>query len=159
MVAPGGFLKPGMVSQQYEAAIAFDTSASMEMEQLQYARNAAINILRQTGVSQLWVAQCDAKIQAPFSRTRLQDLVNFTALGRGGTDFRPIFKDLERLKPSPDLLVVLTDGDGEAPDHPPKGCVVIWLIVPSRWRSIPAQWGHIVVASNDPSTLEEYKCP
>lgn len=144
-----GLLRPGLVEQQYEAALAIDTSGSMGEEQLNYAKNLVLNIMSQTGVDTIWLAQCDAKIQVPFTRIRIRDVPDMKMKGRGGTNFRPIFEALRKLRPKPDLIVVATDGDGPAPEKPPYGIDTIWVIVPSTWRRRPATWGHIVVCSND----------
>lgn len=153
----GGLLRPGMVEQLYEAALAIDTSGSMGTDQLEYAKNAACNILEQTGIDHLWLALCDAAITREFKRTRLREIDSLLMRGRGGTNFNPIFEALKSLRPKPDMLILITDGDGPAPKVPPRGVEVIWLIVPSAWRRRPTRWGHYIIASNDHEVVDEFE--
>ena len=152
----GGLLRPGLVEQQYEAALAIDTSGSMGQEQLNFAKNVVLNIMSQTGLDSLWLSQCDCRVHRPFTRTRIKDIPEMKMLGRGGTSFIPIFEALSKLKPRPDMIVIVTDGDGPAPEVPPRGVDTIWVIVPSQWRRRPAMWGHLVVCSNDHSINDSF---
>lgn len=152
----GGLLRPGLIEQQYEAALAIDTSGSMGEEQLNYAKNVLLNIMAQTGLDTIWLTQCDTRVQMPFTRTRIRDIPNMKMKGRGGTDFCPIFQALRKLKPRPDMIVVVTDGDGPAPDKAPYGMTTIWVIVPSSYRRRPATWGHLIVCSNDHSVNDAF---
>jgi predicted metal-dependent peptidase len=52
--------------------------------------------------------------------------------GGGGTDFRPVFDELSKVRPRPDVLIFITDGGGWAPELPPPGIKVIWLLVGSH---------------------------
>lgn len=47
------------------------------------------------------------------------------ALGRGGTDFRPVFDELAEMGEEPEALIYLTDGYGRFPKEPPP-YQVIW---------------------------------
>jgi predicted metal-dependent peptidase len=152
-----GLLRPGMIEQQLEAAIYIDTSLSMANAALQYAKNTICNIMGQLGISTVWLGQCDAKVQE-VRRVRLRDVPTIPIKGRGGTNFNPIFegeKSVKTLRPRPDMVVIITDGDGPAPDKPPPGICVIWLIVPTGYHR-PATWGHLIVASNDHALADPY---
>lgn len=148
------FLRPGMVEQQYEAAIYIDTSASMGAEELQYAKNVVCNIMEQTSVDTVWLGQCDTLVHE-VKRVRIREVPGAIMHGRGGTDFRPIFTSVKNLRPRPDMVVVITDGDGPAPKAAPRGLCVIWVIVPTGNRR-PASWGHLIVASNDHALADPY---
>jgi predicted metal-dependent peptidase len=148
------FIRPGMVEQQYEAAIYIDTSGSMGEEELQYAKNVVCNIMEQTGVDTVWLGQCDSKMHGA-KRVRIREVPTMTMKGRGGTSFIPIFEHVRELKPKPDMVVVITDGDGPAPKVAPRGLCVIWVIVPCGYRR-PAPWGHLIVASNDHALADPY---
>lgn len=152
-----GLLRPGLVEQQYEASLAIDTSGSMGPEQLNYAKNAVVNIMSQTGLDTVWLMQCDARVQMPFTRIRLRDIPDMKMRGRGGTNFIPIFGALKRLRPKPDLIILLTDGDGPAPEKAPYGTAVIWVIVPSHWRRKPTEWGHYIICTNEHSVMDEFE--
>jgi predicted metal-dependent peptidase len=153
----GGLLRPGMVEQQMEGAIYIDTSGSMGAEELKYAKNVVCNIMEQTGVDRVWLGQCDAKVHE-MRRVKVRDVPALPMKGRGGTNFVPIFSgphSVYTLKPRPDMVIILTDGDGPAPTTAPRGITVIWVIVPTGYRK-PADWGHLVVASNDHELADPY---
>ena len=117
--------------------VAIDTSGSMTRSLLSDV-GAEITALAATGV-RFAVVHCDTEIRAaswwstgPLTR----------ALGRGGTDLRPPFAPdvLRRFKP--DGVVYFTDGDGPAPDAPPAGVDVVWVLMGRAVR--PATWGRVV---------------
>ena len=56
--------------------------------------------------------------------------------GGGGTNFCPVFEELEAMGRTqrPHLIIFLTDGDGPAPDRAPNGMHVIWVIVGQHGR-------------------------
>ncbi len=68
--------------------------------------------------------------------------------GGGGTDFRPIFQDVKQARPRPDVLVVMTDGCGPAPEVDPKTAHTIWLLVGDYVRH-PAAWGDYIEIKED----------
>jgi len=49
-----------------------------------------------------------------------------------------------QLKPRPSLLIILTDGDGPAPEAPPKGVSVLWVLIGNTFKK-PVEWGESVV--------------
>jgi predicted metal-dependent peptidase len=80
--------------------------------------------------SQLSVIQCDAKIQnieEYESEDYAPTLKKVFALGRGGTDFRPVFDWIkEQHFVSIPILIYATDGYGDFPEIPPN-FPVIWI--------------------------------
>jgi len=151
-----GILRPGMIDQQWVPCLIRDTSGSMGTKQLHEANNEAIALMEQTGVEQVWWADADTQ-QYGFKLVRLKDIPRLDPVGRGGTSFIEPLARAAKLKPRPDVIIYLTDGDGSAPDKPPKGIPVIWCIVPSRWRSKPADWGHIVICTEEQSVVDEFE--
>lgn len=110
-----------------------DTSASLTPDLLE---QIAGELKRMAVDHSVTLVQCDAKIQwiGP-----LQKMTAFR--GRGGTDLRPPFKaDLLR-KHRPDLIVYFTDGNGQAPKHPPK-VPVVWCLT-HKGRA-PVKWGRVI---------------
>jgi predicted metal-dependent peptidase len=116
-----------------------DTSASMSVSTLEVV---AAELAMMAKTHTVTVVECDAAIHAvyPF-RDRLS-----CVHGRGGTDFRPVFAQslLKHIKP--DCIVVLTDGEGPAPDHTPA-IPVVWCLTPDG--TPPAPWGRVVRLPND----------
>jgi predicted metal-dependent peptidase len=130
--------------------VAIDTSGSMEVETLD---EIAAELRVMSSSYDVAVVEFDAAIQR---RYRLgPSLMNcpsddpLSAMqGRGGTDFCPVFEP-ETLAWAADggelsAVIVFTDGDGPAPDSPPREPVIWILTGPDAER--PAPWGSVVMA-------------
>ncbi len=118
---------------------AVDTSASMASAELaQVAAELGALTRRDTRVI---LVQCDTEIReeravrAGFELTEVK--------GRGGTDLRPPFGRDLLARHQPDLLVYFTDGYGPAPDKPPPGVEVLWVLT-GKEPATPAPWGRVV---------------
>ena len=147
-----GFPRPGMIENLPEVAIIRDTSGSMGQKQLMDATREAYFIMRAIGIDEVWFVDADTQLAMPWKRVGGRFFKGLTeAKGRGGTDFRGPIESALRLKPKPDLLVYLTDGDGTTTDMPPPNLGVVWGIVPSHYNQAPAPWGHCVIISDDPN--------
>ena len=85
---------------------------------------------------------CDADVHQVYvsGREGAKTLRGFKFRGGGGTDFRPAIAEAAKWKP--DLLIYLTDLEGEAGDEP--AFPVLWA-VPEGKASAP--WGKIVELS------------
>jgi predicted metal-dependent peptidase len=62
--------------------------------------------------------------------------------GGGGTDFRPVFRWLEKEGRSHGVLVYVTDGWGAYPDEPPRNVDVVWVMTGPGCKTPP--WGKVV---------------
>lgn len=150
-----GVIRPGLVDQLCEVAIARDTSASMGAKQLNAANNEAIAIMKQLGIDEVWFIDADTQVHT-CKRMRLKDIPNAKPVGRGGTDFRKTFDKLKTLRPKPDVVIYLTDGDGTAPTKKPAGFETVWCIVPTPYGAKPAEWGTTVICDNDQKLRKRY---
>lgn len=106
---------------------AIDTSGSMGSGELSEAASQIDGVIKALDAEMIFCS-FDAKVQAiaPIRNIeRLEELLK----GRGGTDFRPLFKLIEDMPKKPDILIVCTDGMGPAPIEPPLGLIVIWVLV------------------------------
>jgi predicted metal-dependent peptidase len=107
---------------------AVDTSGSMADEQL--ARLfSEVRAYRETFPCQLTVIQADAAIQSVTTYDEMDGIEippNVTVVGRGGTDFRPVFRWIEENAPGANLIYA-TDGFGTFPQVS-SGGAVIWLL-------------------------------
>jgi hypothetical protein len=83
------------------------------------------------------VVQCDCAVH---SVERFSGCIE-RCVGRGGTDFRPIFEPGLLRRTKANLVIVFTDGDGPAPDKPPR-IPVLWAITTTH--PAPAAWGEIL---------------
>ena len=72
-----------------------------------------------------YIAHCDASVQL------FQELdphnIPLMVKGSGGTNFRPLFQEIETRNIYPSLMVFLTDGDAILPEDPPR-YPVLWVL-------------------------------
>lgn len=140
-----GMIRPGMVSYQPEISFILDTSGSMGQKQILAALREACGVFQTVGIESAWFLQADTTVAIPPNKIRLRDLKRDVKIhGRGGTDFVAALEAAGKLRPRPDVVMYLTDGDGGAPDEPPKGFEVVWVVVKSHFNKRPAPWGHVV---------------
>ena len=100
-------------------ALAVDTSGSVSSEDFREVIGVAQNILQTCRPEKMVFIQCDAQIQEIQEFEPEQSLAGLELKGRGGTDFRPVFKALEKYQDL-ECLVFLTDLYGSFPDKEPK---------------------------------------
>lgn len=115
-----------------EFVIAIDTSGSVYGELVQKFVQKTYNILKQsesffTKIN-LHIIQCDTKIQEDAKITSQEEfdryLESMTLKGFGGTDFRPVFRYVDKMIKSKEFtnlkgLIYFTDGYGDFPERQP----------------------------------------
>lgn len=127
----GNPILPTLRAPKPRVAVAVDTSGSMGPDEITRAASEIAGILRSTQSEILFLA-CDAAVH------EVQRLKNVAQLagalrGGGGTSFVPIFEAIGEMRDAPNTLIVITDGDGDAPAAcPPNISRVIWVLVGSR---------------------------
>ncbi|MCR4885322.1 MAG: VWA-like domain-containing protein [Clostridiales bacterium] len=115
-----------------ELVIAIDTSGSVAGEKVQMFLQKTFTILKQEETFDrrfmLHIIQCDADIQEAAVITSQQEfdryLQHMTIKGLGGTDFRPVFAFVEKLRREKQIqrlggLLYFTDGYGVFPERMP----------------------------------------
>jgi predicted metal-dependent peptidase len=151
-----GIIRPGMVEYLPEIAVIRDSSGSMGQPQLTTAACESYQIMRALGIDEVWFTDADTTVARPWMRVGPQFFKDLKeAHGRGGTDFRPGIQSALRLSPRPDIIIYITDGDGTTTNMPPPDVSVIWCIVPSYYNKAPANWGHVVIISEDPKVRKK----
>ena len=139
--ANGQPIVPGMHVPIPRVAVAVDTSGSMGSDELKEAMTEVKGILLAAGARVEFIA-CDAEVHAKGTITTFQQATKMLK-GGGGTDFRPVFDELERRRGNrPELLVFLTDGYGPAPEKQPS-FKTIWFLVGPNTQS-PSKWGECI---------------
>lgn len=125
-----------------EVAFVADTSGSMGETEQAVILSEAEGILKALAGTRVTFVACDAKVHT-MARVGSVAEMKKGMLGGGGTDFRPAFQALEKMRPRPNVLVFATDGYGRYPEGPPSGIRVIWLNVNGE---ISVDWGEVIVA-------------
>jgi len=143
-----GMIIPGMVDYQPEVAFILDTSGSMSDKDIQECLREAIGVLKSLNIETAWLLQADMSVATAPKKVRVKDIkAGLTIHGRGGTDFDDAFRKVDRLKPRPDLVIYLTDGDGGVTYQPKME--VIWCLVSNHRTTAPASWGYPVFVRQD----------
>ncbi len=148
-VALGGedVVLPSLRGAQASVAIGLDTSGSMGQAELEDALSEVEGILRAAGTSATFLAFDCRVTGSPLKISSAAEAARHLR-GGGGTDFRVVFEAVEKMRPRPRLLILVTDGCGPAPDYPPAGTDVLWVLVGDRSRR-PTTWGQHVFVKED----------
>lgn len=137
---------PSLVQEStLRIAIAMDTSGSMSKEELRDSCNAILGICRLFPHFDFLVMQCDAavhrrlRVDSSMSDEEIAEAIRLVQ-GGGGTDFRPVFEHIEKLRGEfdPAALIFFTDLWGtfpsKAPDYP---TLWLWTSTTSFCPSVP----------------------
>ncbi len=139
---PGSPLFPRSVHPIPEIMVVVDTSGSMGREELTKGLSELSGIFKTTG-GRVTFCACDAEVHSLKPINRWQDALGLLK-GGGGTDFCPVFDEVKKMRPPPEIIAFVTDGFGPAPVHPPIASKVIWLLVGAGARA-PATWGESIL--------------
>lgn len=136
---------PSLFYTSPKVCVVIDTSGSMMADKrLQTGLEEISGILRASRARVEFIAtDCDQEDRIKPVAVRNMKEVYKNLKGGGGTDFRPAFSYLQkRREKMPDIIVYLTDGEGQAPDVPPPKTPVIWVIIAQN--KAPAKWGKTI---------------
>jgi len=151
-----GIPRPGMVQMQPEAAFIVDTSGSMGARQILDAIREIVAVMKTAGIEEAWFLEADAGVAVKPKRIRMRNLMREIDIhGRGGTNFDPALQECMRLRPKPDIVFYVTDGDGFVTYRPP--IPVVWVIVKSYYNRSPAEWGYTVFVDMEEEDDEPYE--
>lgn len=122
-----GIVKPSMRGPSVRVSIVVDTSGSMSQADLTAAMGEVQGVLRSSGIArdQVRLVSCDAQ-SGTVSRVRDATAVQLT--GGGGTDMRVGIATAVAQRPTPHVVVVLTDGYTPWPDTPGPARLVCGII-------------------------------
>ncbi|MCW2693498.1 MAG: hypothetical protein JWM67_2102 [Mycobacterium sp.] len=133
-----GVILAALVQPSPGVCVVLDTSRSMAAPELGRAVAEVAGIVRALGVGRrsLRVLCCDTTAREP---ARVFDAREIRLVGGGGTDLRAGLEAAAQLRPRPDLVVVLTDGETDWPPGPPRGATVVvgLLDEPSATGALP----------------------
>ena len=110
-----GVWMPSLISEELpELVIAIDTSGSITDKQLEKFAAEATGVLEAYRTT-IRVLYCDADVAGEETFTNDDLPLKFSPKGGGGTDFRPVFKHVEKNGLTPACLVYFTDMYGTFP--------------------------------------------
>ncbi|KXA90368.1 hypothetical protein AKJ61_00780 [candidate division MSBL1 archaeon SCGC-AAA259B11] len=135
-----GFYFPTLKSERLEVAFAVDTSGSISDDDLRDFMSEVKGALDSFPSYKVRLLACDAKVHTKVTAERSEDFDDFIdeIRGAGGTDFRPVFDELENEPVK--ALVYLTDGRGTFPDEIPH-FDTLWVI---DNRDVEPPWGKVI---------------
>lgn len=128
--------------------LAIDTSGSITKKIIEQfaAELSKISHL----VDEVTVMTCDASVHEVVKIRKMEDFMSKIYFKGGmGTDFRPVFREVDERKIVPELLIYLTDAWGTFPEKRPNYPVIWCLTVGSNKDAIP--WGQSVELPPDTS--------
>lgn len=122
--AYGSLLMPAPRQPVPSIAVIVDTSGSMSLDRGQRALSELQGIIKSvhTGVH---VLSCDADVAACQKAFTMKQVIT---TGGGGTDMGRGITAAMKLKPRPQTLIVLTDGDTPWPDKAPACKLIVVLV-------------------------------
>jgi predicted metal-dependent peptidase len=123
-----------------DVVVAIDTSGSC-VDILPMFLNELSGILGDVRPERVILMWCDAAIQRVDELDDADQIAGLKGFYGGGTDFRPVFKEVEQRGLEPDALVYLTDMYGDAPSVAPS-YPVVWASITKDYR--PVKWGQYV---------------
>ncbi|MGH2331786.1 vWA domain-containing protein [Thermoanaerobacter mathranii] len=132
---------PSMQQSVPNVVVVIDTSGSISGKMLGQAIAEVKGILHATELKdRIWYITCDAEV---YATKQINSIKQIKLEGGGGTDMRKGIEAAERLKPRPDICIVLTDGYTPWPDTAPRGMKVIVGLINSEAKDVPP-WAKMV---------------
>jgi predicted metal-dependent peptidase len=120
---------PTLQGEKVEDVVAaIDTSGSISSDELRVFLSELRGILQAYPWMRVHLATCDAQVW-DWRELTSDDPVPREVRGRGGTDFRPVFEEIDRRGMLPSAVVFMTDGMGDYPDAAPP-YPVLWVLTP-----------------------------
>lgn len=120
----GSFLPDFQRENMGELVVAIDSSHSVQDPEAQQFLGEIADICEDVQPSLVHVIQCDTRIRQVDTFERGDEFDVGEIVGRGGTDFQPVFDWVEENEIDPVALIYFTDGEAPAPDAPDYP--VIW---------------------------------
>ena len=137
-----GVLLPSLRRPVPTLAIVVDTSGSVEDRMLTQALAEIDGALTSAGARRgdVTVLSCDAAVAA---RQRVKAATQVRLAGGGGTDMRVGIAAALALRPRPDVVIVLTDGETPWPEERPRVELIVGLLHPTHVET--PQWARVVI--------------
>jgi predicted metal-dependent peptidase len=130
-----------------KVSIVIDTSGSMSDTMLGWALTETQGVLKALGSSgrNVNVVSCDAAASSQKVSSVSQVKLN----GGGGTDMRVGIAEAMKVKPAPDVIILITDGYTPYPDEPLKGTTLIVALTDDGAKDAVPDWARTVMVVQD----------
>lgn len=152
-----------------DLVIALDTSGSCSGDVCKRFLRETLGILRDISAGmprfRVTLMQCDAEIQSIDileSSQQVEELLDrFVAKGFGGTDFRPVFKEIDKMRAEGSLpqvrgLLYLSDGFGSFPDRQADYPTVFLIPMADQiWHPKIPEWITCLYFDHEDFTVKE----
>jgi predicted metal-dependent peptidase len=102
-----------------EVVIGVDTSGSIDDAQFALFMKNIQKLVDECAPDIVHVMMCDARVHSVDTFPKGEQ-INVKVVGRGGTDFRPVFAKIEEMGIHPLCLIYFTDTQGTFPDNAPE---------------------------------------
>lgn len=139
----GRAVLPRLQAPRPEVGVIIDTSGSMGQDETTTAAVETNGIIRAVG-GNVTVCTCDASVAGIKKVESVKEAVKLLR-GGGGTDMRPAFAAMAKLKPRLQVIVCITDGVIPDPGPAPRGTKVIWVVVGPYASTAALKWGDVIV--------------
>jgi len=143
-------IMPGYTSESLEIAIGVDTSGSIGQDEIAMFVNEVRGIMGVAKSYTIHLISCDAEVNKYYKINEFSGPLPKSLGGGGGTDFRPVFKEVTKRNLRPAVLVYFTDGYGTFPDKKPANYETIWAVVPGGIKKDQVPWGVFIPIKFDP---------
>lgn len=123
--------------------VVVDASGSISDDTLAEAMAEICEAVIQVNISG-WLSFFDTDVTKPEPFESIDELMNITPIGAGGTSFNVIFDSIDDMfsEELPTLMLILTDGYADFPsEESAKDISVIWINIDS---DIEPPWGQCV---------------
>lgn len=132
-------LRPGERRRRPGVAVVVDTSASMDRRMLDAAVSEIDSLMHRFGVTPIDVVVCDDEAVAP---QRIRRLGSLRLSGGRGTDMELGIATAASVRPAPEVIVVITDGETMWPPAAPRRTSVVAVLIDAEDREpAPAPTG------------------
>jgi len=143
--SPPGIILPKKISRRTIASFYIDTSGSVSDDEIHQSVAEVKGALR-TALADLTVSFVDAEV---YTSHKVQGRKVVTKqMQRGGTDMRKCFEHAVEMRPRPNLIIVMTDGETPWPLDPPRDMRTIVVLTQqesSHYAIPPWVWKTIVM--------------
>lgn len=121
---PTDFILPGRVDPQVNIAVVWDTSGSVGDTDLTAIATELEGLLRTVNVADDQITILTTSVQVTGIQ-KVSSMRQAFTMDRGGTDMRVGVDAALELKPRPDVVLIMTDGETPWPEEPVPGTTLI----------------------------------